>query len=440
MAENKLTKWLYIFFSVKWWLLAALGGVFLLIGGTWTLVNTPKTRSVVKGFVHFCEKIFPNFTFAQGIVLAIFGAAVIILAVYGLMQHYISVAYPLGKRSYYRTKILQKGPKIVVIGGGSGLATILQGLKDYSWNLTAAVTVGDDGGSSGRLREQFGVIPLGDIRNCIVALSDREELTEQLLDYRFTKGEELDGHSLGNLLLLAMCDLKGDYAEAVSNINNFLYMRGRVLPIANEPITLCAELKGGGEVVGECKLRSAKEQIARLKIEPAGVKAVPEVLKAIDEADAIILGPGSLYTSVIPNLLVGNVAAHIKRAQAPVFYINNVMTEHGETDNYKASDHLRTVMDYLGDGVVDYCVLNDNFAIDSDILARYEAQGSKIVCYDKENLEKMNVKILAADLLESKEVLRHDSKKLAKLVIETIYGDYRYYQRKPIWRRKIKKV
>ena len=440
LAENKLTKWLYILFSVKWWILGALGGTFLLIGGTWTLVNTPKMRDVVKGFVHFCEEIFPNFTFAQGIVLAVFGLVVIIFAAYEMMQHYISVAYPRGKRSYYRTKVLQKGPKIVVIGGGSGLATILSGLKEYTWNLTAAVSVGDDGGSSGRLREQFGVIPLGDIRNCIVALSDREELTEQLLDYRFTKGEELDGHSLGNLLLLAMCDLKGDYAEAVANINNFLYLRGKVLPIANEPITLCAELEGGAEVCGECNLRAAKEQIKRLKIEPQQIKAVPEVLRAIDEADAIILGPGSLYTSVLPNLLVGGVAAHIKRAQGTVFYINNVMTEPGETDSYQASDHLRAVVDYLGEGVLDYCILNDNFAVAPDVLARYQAEGAEIVRYDKKKLDKMNVKILAADLLESGEVLRHDSKKLAHLVIETIYGDYQYYKRKPLWQRKRKKV
>lgn len=440
MAENKLTKWLYVLFSVKWWILAVLGGSLLFIGGAWTLVNTPKTRSLVKGFVHFCEEFFPNFSFGEGLVLAVFGVVVIVFAGYGVMQHYISVVYPLGKRSYYQTKVLQQGPKIVVIGGGSGLATILQGLKEYTWNITAAVTVGDDGGSSGRLREQFGVIPLGDIRNCIVALSDREELTEQLLDYRFTKGEELDGHSLGNLLLLAMCDLKGDYAEAVGNINSFLYLRGQVLPIANEPITLCAELKSGGEVFGECNLREAKDEIKRLKITPSDVMAVPEVLKAIDEADAIILGPGSLYTSVLPNLLVGSVASHIKRSQAMVFYINNVMTEPGETDNYRASDHLQAVVNYLGEDVVDYCILNNNFAITDEVLARYSADGSQVVVYDKENLDKMNVKVLAADLLQNDEILRHDSKKLAKLVVETIYGDYRYYQGKPLWRRKVKKV
>ena len=152
MAENKLTKWLYIVFSVKWWLLAALLGAVILIGGAWTLVNTQSSRDFVIGFVNFCEEIFPSMSFAQGVILLILGIALIALGMYGVFQHYLSVAYPMGKRSYYRTKILQKGPKIVVIGGGSGQATILKGLKEYTWNLTAAVTVGDDGGSSGRLR------------------------------------------------------------------------------------------------------------------------------------------------------------------------------------------------------------------------------------------------------------------------------------------------
>ena len=438
MAENKLTKWLYIVFSVKWWILAALLGAVILIGGVWTLVNTQSSRDFVIAFVNFCEEIFPNLSFAQGMILLVVGVALIALGMYGVFQHYLSVAYPMGKRSYYRTKILQKGPKIVVIGGGSGQATILRGLKEYTWNLTAAVTVGDDGGSSGRLREQFGVIPLGDIRNCIVALSDREEMTEQLLDYRFTKGEELDGHSLGNLLLLAMCDLKGDNVEAISDINSFLYLRGKVLPVADEPFTLRAKLKNGREVVGECNIRQNQCPISHLKIEPATVKAVPQVLKAIDEADAIILGPGSLYTSVIANLLVKVVAEHLKQSKAAVFYITNVMTEAGESDNYRASDHLKAVIEHLGEGVIDYCVLNNNFEVQAEVLERYQKEGSQIVRYDKENMSKIPVKVVAADLLKSTTVLRHDSQKLAKLVVETIYSDYRYYNKKHIWHKKNK--
>ena len=168
------------------------------------------------------------------------------------------------------------------------------------------------------------------------------------------------------------------------------------------------------------------------------MKAVPQVLKAIDEADAIILGPGSLYTSVIPNLLVEEVAEHLKKSKAAVFYITNVMTEQGESDNYRASDHLKAVIDHLGEGVIDYCVLNNNFEVEPEVLERYQKEGSQIVKYDKENMNKMPVKVVAADLLKSTTVLRHDSQKLAKLVVETIYSDYRYYNKKHIWHKKTK--
>ena len=222
----------------------------------------------------------------------------------------------------------------MVVGGGTGLSVLLRGLKEYSSNITAIVSVGDDGGSSGRIREEFGMVPVGDVRNCIVALSDREELMEQIFDYRFKQGEGLDGHSLGNLLLVAMTHLTGSFHDAVSDINEVLQIRGKVLPVTDVPITLKAILDDDSEIVGESCVSQADRPIMRLTIEPENVQTLSEALEAIREADAIILGPGSLFTSIIPNLLVDGIVEAILQSRAMKFYVCNVMTQAGETDNY----------------------------------------------------------------------------------------------------------
>ncbi|MBQ5659534.1 MAG: YvcK family protein, partial [Peptococcaceae bacterium] len=230
------------------------------------------------------------------------------------------------RKDYNRWRKLQQGPNIVVVGGGTGLSVLLRGLKEYTSNITAIVSVGDDGGSSGRIREEFGMVPVGDVRNCIVALSDREELMEQIFDYRFQQGEGLDGHSLGNLLLVAMTHLTGSFHDAVSDINEVLQIRGRVLPVTDVPITLKAILDDDREIVGESCVSQADRPIMRLTIEPENVEPLAEALEAIREADAIVLGPGSLFTSIIPNLLVDGIVDAILQSKAMKFYVCNVMT------------------------------------------------------------------------------------------------------------------
>ena len=315
----------------------------------------------------------------------------------------------------------------MVIGRGTGLSVLLRGLKEYSSNITAIVTVGDDGGSSGRIREEFGMVPVGDVRNCIVALSDREELMEQIFDYRFKQGEGLDGHSLGNLLLVAMSHLTGSFHDAVTDINEVLHIRGRVLPVTDEPITLKAILDDDTEIVGESCVSQATRPIVRLTIEPEDVQPLEEALEAIRRAEAIVLGPGSLFTSIIPNLLVDGIVDAILNSHAMKFYVCNVMTQAGETDNFTAEDHLLSLLEHGRKGIVDYILVNNHATMNREILQRYAEEGAAPVTYKKDQLELLNVRVIEADLLNEQHVLRHDSTQLAETIMDTIYSQYGFW-------------
>ena len=315
----------------------------------------------------------------------------------------------------------------MVIGGGTGLSVLLRGLKEYSSNITAIVTVGDDGGSSGRIREEFGMVPVGDVRNCIVALSDREELMEQLFDYRFKQGEGLDGHSMGNLLLVAMSHLTGSFHDAVTDINEVLQIRGRVLPVTDEPITLKAILDDNTEIVGESCVSQANRPIVRLTIEPEDVQPLDEALEAIAKAEAIVLGPGSLFTSIIPNLLVDGIVDAILKSHAMKFYVCNVMTQAGETDNFTAEDHLLSLLEHGRKGIVDYIIVNNHASMNREILQRYAEEGAAPVTYKKDQLELLKVKVVEANLLNEQHVLRHDSRQLAETIMDTIYSQYGFW-------------
>lgn len=325
------------------------------------------------------------------------------------------------RKENVKWRTLQQGPHIVVIGGGTGLSVLLRGLKEYSSNITAIVSVGDDGGSSGRIREEFGMVPVGDVRNCIVALSDREDLMEQLFDYRFERGDGLDGHSLGNLLLVAMAYLTGSFHDAVSDINEVLQIRGKVLPVTDEPITLKAILDDDTEIVGESCVSQAERPIVRLTIEPEDVQPLEEALEAIASAEAIILGPGSLFTSIIPNLLVDGIVEAILKSKAMKFYVCNVMTQAGETDNFTAEDHLFSLLEHGRKGIVDYIIVNNHEAIDREILQRYAEEGAIPVIYHKDKLEQLQVKVVEANLLNEQQVLRHNSERLAETIMDEIY-------------------
>ncbi|OIJ21044.1 hypothetical protein BKP45_07515 [Anaerobacillus alkalidiazotrophicus] len=309
---------------------------------------------------------------------------------------------------------------IVVIGGGTGLSAILRGLKTFPVDITAIVTVADDGGSSGRLRKELDIPPPGDVRNVLVALSEVEPLVEELFQHRFQNGHGLSGHSLGNLLLAGMTSITGDFAKGVHELSRVLNVRGKVLPAANQSIVLKAEMTDGSIVVGESTIPEVKKKIKRVFLTPENVKPLPETLKAIRKADLIVIGPGSLYTSVLPNLLVPGIADEIKKSTAKKVYICNVMTQPGETDDYTVSDHIGALVSHVGSGIIETVIANDQ-EIDKKHLEQYEKEGAKEVLIDREKLQKLPYQVVTDQLLIYKDnYLRHDAIRLSQVLLSLL--------------------
>lgn len=317
----------------------------------------------------------------------------------------------------YKRRKLNRGPRIVAVGGGTGLSMLLSGAKNITNNLTAIVSVGDDGGSSGRLREEMGILPPGDIRHCITALADDEDLVNKLFKYRFTNGEGLEGHSFGNLFLTALYDITGDMVSAVRASSRVLSIRGRVLPATLDDMKLVAEMEDGRIIHGESTIPEAHGKIKRLFTEPANCKALPDVIQAIRDAELIILGPGSLYTSVIPNLLVKEISEEIIKSKAKKIYVCNIMTQPGETDNYTVSDHLKALIQHAGSNkIVDAVLVNDY--LPDNLAGKYQEAGSYPVKLDVQEVKKLGIKIFAKKLIQdSREgLVRHSSTRVARAV------------------------
>ena len=327
------------------------------------------------------------------------------------------------------------GPKIVVIGGGTGLSTMLRGLKLYTNNITAIVTVGDDGGGSGKLRADLGMLPPGDIRNCILALADTEPIMEDLLQYRFTEGS-LKGQSFGNLFLAAMDGISDSFESAVQKMSSVLAVTGKVLPVTLDDMKLIAELENGNIVEGESiipdEVVKQKSKIKELRINPKKALPLLDALMAINEADAIVMGPGSLYTSIIPNLLVEDIVECINKSDAIKIYISNVMTQPGETDNFAVSDHIKTLMKYSGKNSIEYVIAN-NGTIPNEIKERYLKEGSELVELDYENIKGLGVESVETDLVKiTKGYVKHDSEHLAQVLMTTILDKKLLYDKKRI--------
>ena len=313
--------------------------------------------------------------------------------------------------------------KVVVIGGGTGLSTMLRGLKQYTSHITAIVTVGDDGGGSGKLREDLGMLPPGDIRNCILALADTEPLMEDLLQYRFTEGS-LKGQCFGNLFLAAMAGISENFEDAVQKMSSVLAVKGKVLPVTLDDMKLVAELENGEIIEGESKIPSEvivrNTRIKKIAIKPIDAKPLEEAIKAINNADVIIMGPGSLYTSIIPNLLVKGIPEARCKSPAKKVYISNVMTQPGETDGFKVSNHLKVLMDYGVAENIDYVIAN-NGIIPPDIKEKYAKENAELVVLDYENISNLNVNVIEADLIKiTKRYVKHNAEKLAELIMKNI--------------------
>ena len=312
--------------------------------------------------------------------------------------------------------------RIVAIGGGTGLSTLLHGLKRYAKDpqeaeITAVVTVSDDGGSSGRLRREFEVLPPGDIRNCMVALSEDEGLLSKLFQYRFSSGKGLKGHSFGNLFLTALTNLTGDFAQAVKVSSEVLASLGRIYPATDTNVILEAELENGRIVTGESKISKSRSPIKSVRLRPRVCKPLPETLAAIERADLITFGPGSLFTSVIPNVLVQGIPQAIRRSRALKAYFVNLMWQPGETIGFRASDHVAALNRHAGGGLIDVAVVNTR-CITLRQRRKYEAELAQSVMNDVDRLSAMGLQVVAADLLAEGEIVRHDSRVAGEIAMD----------------------
>lgn len=316
----------------------------------------------------------------------------------------------------------KKGPRVVVIGGGTGTPVLLRGLKQYTDNLTAIVTMADDGGSSGRLRDDLDMLPPGDVRNCLVALSDRGPLAEELMQYRFKAGE-LKGHSMGNLVLAALCDISGGFDQAIRQLSRVLAVRGQVIPATLANVRLCAKMEDGSVVCGQAKIPQSGKKIRRVFLDPGICYPLEEALQAIGEADAIIMGPGSLYSSVMPGLMVQDIPEAIARARAAKIYVCNVMTQPGETDGYSAAQHLQAIFKHAG-AIVNYAVVNTEI-VPNRLANRYRKDGAAPVVADLKAITDLGVTPVTGELLQEDGVVRHHPDKLAHLLIELLNNYHR---------------
>ena len=326
-------------------------------------------------------------------------------------------------------------PNVVVIGGGTGQSVFLRGLKKRTRNITAIVTVADDGGGSGVLREDLGMLPPGDIRNCLLALANIEPTMKEVMQYRFTEGA-LKGQSFGNLFLAAMNGLYGNFEVALYKMSQIFAITGKVLPVTLNDINLIAKLKNGKIVKGESRIpkevKDDKTYIERVYLDEQDAVPLDEVINSIENADIIIMGPGSLYTSIIPNLLVNGVVDAIEKSKAPKVYICNIMTQPGETDNFAVSDHIKTLMKYSGKNSIEYVIAN-NGTIPNEIKERYLKEGSELVELDYENIKGLGVEIVETDLVKiTKGYVKHDSEHLAQVLMTTILDKKLLYDKKRI--------
>lgn len=399
-------KWLYPGMMVKRWIFVTIIGILLISMGFVVVIS---------------EQVVFNKTFA-GIIIII-GMATVVLGVKRILKNFINVLLP-GEEArlvdkIYAKRILDKGPRVVAIGGGHGLSTLLHGLKEYTSNITAVVTVADDGGSSGRLREEFNVLPPGDIRNCLVALADEEDLVGRLFQFRFNEGKDLKGHNFGNLFITAMSTLTGDFQKAIKESSKVLAIRGNVIPATISKPVLIAEHADGSVTEGESKIPYAKSPIVRLKIKPDDCEPTKEAIDEIKRADVIIMGPGSLYTSIMPNLLIKGLTEEVLQSKAKKIYVCNVMTQHGETDEYKVSDHVKAIIEHTSKGIVKYIIVNTG-RLPEKLLNKYEGEMAFPVALDDGNVRRLGCEIIKANIINTEDYIRHNPHRLARIIMDLI--------------------
>jgi uncharacterized cofD-like protein len=415
-----LARWLQPGLGVKRWLLLAVLGAALFVNGVSRYLTDEGMTLRINEFVDWLvAEVFPP-GYLPYVFMAV-GALLVALGIWKWLNAIVTAVAPHGASNVIgaiQKRKLERGYRIVVVGGGTGLATMLRGLKKITTNLTAVVTVSDDGGSSGRLQKELGVLPPGDIRNCLVALSDDEALLTELFRHRFSEGEGLSGHSFGNLFLAAMTAITGNFDQAIKVSSRVLNVKGRVLPSTLAVARLCAKMSDGSIVEGESLIPEAHGTIEEVYLDPPYAAPLGEVIAAIREADAIVLGPGSLYTSIMPNLLVDRIGREIEASTAVKIYVCNVMTQPGETDGYTASRHVRALLHGAKANVCEVAVVNDE--LPHKLREAYAEEGQLPVQVDEEQLRELGVRVVRANVISETDTVRHDSDRLAAVVVGII--------------------
>lgn len=413
----RAVQWLRPGIGIKrWGVLALLGLILAAVGAMLATAYFAVDLSldIVRDLDRVTGRLFDSD--ALGIVVLLAGVVLVVISLRGTLRA-VERAFASSSNvkadfleAALRRRKLEFGERIVAIGGGTGLSTMLRGLKEYSSNITAVVTMADDGGSSGVLRES-GMLPPGDLRNCIAALAEAEPLMTQLFQHRFKGLGPLKDHALGNLIVAAMCEITGDFESAVRETSRVLAIRGRVLPSTLSDIRLGAILQDGTEVIGQSAINKTSH-IHQVFLIPEEPSALPGVVTAIQEADVIIIGPGSLYTSIIPNLLVPEIAAAIKASPAPKIYVCNVMTQPHETAGYTASAHVSALINHIGRGVITHALVN-NGHVHENVLEKYRATGAEYVTPDESAIEMLGVRPLHGNFIDDANLVRHNPQKLA---------------------------
>ena len=420
--------WLSPGMNLKRWLLLFALGVLLCASGLALFFNYQ--------FMGFVEELLFKMTYlatgkysnavamAAGLAAVLAGSFVMFFATRCIVRSVMEAVMPdnnasLMERIFTQRKLTQ-GPTITVVGGGTGLSVLLRGMKYVTHNVNAVVTVADDGGSSGRLRKELGIIPPGDLRNCLVALADSEPLMERLMQFRFNDASPLSGHSFGNLFIAAMSESEGSIEAGLAATSQILNVRGKVIPSALSDVRLQAQMTDGSIVEGESQIPLAQKRIERMSLVPADVQATESAVQAIVNADVLIFGPGSLYTSVIPNLLVKGIREAILESKAVKIYICNVMTQPGETDGYGAYDHVQALINHMGKQFLDYVIVNEQSIMDLT-LAQYKQKGAAPVAPDVDKIARLGIQVISKKLISDNDLVRHNPQKLTQTVISLIY-------------------
>ncbi|MBK6319953.1 MAG: YvcK family protein [Dehalococcoidia bacterium] len=416
IRDHSALKWLYPGMHIKRWLALLLFGVSLMGLGIAYVLKEAYLQAELPGvFYYLTLQFMPRW--GRGLLFMSLSLSTVLIAIYKLNESLLFAFVRPDHRSetpglaetIYNKRFLQRGPRIVAIGGGTGLSTLLRGLKGHTSNLTAIVTVADDGGSTGRLRQEFGVVAPGDLRQCIAALAEAEPLMSKLFQYRFTEGTGLEGHSFGNLFIVAMAEVTGNFETAIHEASRVLNVRGSILPSTLEDVTLSARTHEDEMVHGEHNITEHGARIRDLYLNPAHAEAHPDAVKAILDADLIVIGPGSLYTSVLPNLLVSGIQKALFQTSATKVFICNVATQHGETDNFSVGDHIETLERHTGRGILNVVLANNNIASELP-----EAWHSTAVPITNDALRAFEgLRLVQADVVAEENRYRHDPEKLA---------------------------